>query len=148
LPLIVEFENPRIERDQLDFRRRAALAQRIGIAALADRSPLAVATVDELAVEVAQIDAQPALAEIIVRGRRRLEIGELENAFIHRGDADEARLPGTEALDLEWQVDGLARGHIRWQIEGDLQAALSRIEAEPGNADGAPRPVLAFAARP
>ena len=56
--LAIQLENAGIKRDQLDLRRGATLAQRIGIAALADFAALAVAPVDELTVEIAQIDAR------------------------------------------------------------------------------------------
>ena len=80
-----------IERERL-LRRRAALQLgRRRVAAGPDLAARALHAVDQLAVEIADLGGEPALAEIVVVGRRRLVVGEVEDADIDRGD-DDARL--------------------------------------------------------
>ena len=62
--------------------RREAAA----VTARAQRAGHALRRVDQLAVEIAELDAELALAEIPAIGIGHLEVGEVENAEIDRGD--------------------------------------------------------------
>ena len=57
-----------------------------GVAAGADLAARALHAVDQLAVEIADFRRERALAEIVVVRRRRLVVGEIEDADIDRGD--------------------------------------------------------------
>ena len=87
-----------IERERLLRRRRcpAARAPRPSppVRICAAR---ALHAVDELAVEVADLGGEPALAEIVVVGRRRLVVGQVEDADVDRGDDDARLLAGARA---------------------------------------------------
>ena len=77
-----------IERERRLRRRAAAEFGPAAVAAGPDLTARALHAVDQLAVEIADFGGEPALAEIIVVGRRRLVIGEIEDADIDRGDHD------------------------------------------------------------
>ena len=89
-----------IERERL-LRRRAALQLGSRIAARLDLAACALHAVDQLAVEIADLRAHLALAEIVIVGRRRLVIGEVENADIDGGDHHLGVLAGVEAAELD-----------------------------------------------
>src|SRR5262249_5802805 len=72
-----------IERQRL-LRGRRALQLDRGIAAALDLAPRTLHAVDELTVEVADLGGEPALAEVIVVGRRRLVAGQIEDADVDR----------------------------------------------------------------
>ena len=77
-----------IQRQRL-LRRRAALQLGAGgIAAGLELAAGALHAVDQLPVEVADFRGHAALAEIIIVRRRRLVIGQIENADIDRGNHD------------------------------------------------------------
>ena len=77
-----------IQRQRL-LRRRAALQLGAGgIAAGLELAAGALHAVDQLPVEVADFRGHAALAEIIIVRRRRLVIGQVENADIDRGNDD------------------------------------------------------------
>ena len=85
-----DLHDPGIERDRRS-RRRASLQLGALIAAAADLSARALHAVDQFAVEVADLRRQRMLAEIIIVGRWRLVVGEIEDADIDGGN-DDARL--------------------------------------------------------
>ena len=90
-----------IERERL-LRGRAALQlRRRGVAAAPDLAAGALHAVDELAVEVAELGGEPALAEIVVVRRRRLVVGEIEDADVDGGDDDARLLAGGKPADLD-----------------------------------------------
>ncbi len=94
-------DDPGIQRQRL-LRRRAALQLRAGaIAAGLELSARALHAVDQLSVEVADFRGHAALAEIIIVRRRRLVIGQIENADIDGGDHDLGVLAGIEAAELD-----------------------------------------------
>ena len=82
------------------LRRRRAGQFGAAVAAGADLPARALHAVDQLAVEIADFGGELALAEIVVVGRRRLVIGEIENADIDGGDDDARLLAGGEPGEL------------------------------------------------
>ena len=128
-----------IERERL-LRRRAALQLGGGgVAAGPDLAARALHAVDELAVEVAQFGAEPALAEIIVVRRRRLVVGEVEDADIDRGDDDARVLAGGEPADLHRNAQRAAGPHQLRQLHVHRKRMRLAIDREPLHADGAAR---------
>ena len=92
---------PGIERQRL-LRGRAALQLGAGgIAAGPDLAAGALHAVDQLPVEVADLRGHAALAEIVIVRRRRLVIGQVENADIDGGDDDLGVLAGIEPAELD-----------------------------------------------
>src|SRR5262249_38924797 len=89
-----------IERQGL-LRGRRALQLDRGIAAALDLAPRTLHAVDELTVEVADLGGEPALAEVIVVGRRRLVAGQIEDADVDRGDDDARLFAGVESIDFD-----------------------------------------------
>src|SRR5262249_696024 len=71
------------------------------IAAGLDLTACALHSVDELTVEVADVGGEPALAEIIVVGRRRLVAGQIEDPDVDRGDDDVRLLARVESPDFD-----------------------------------------------
>ena len=127
-----------IERERL-LRRRAAL--QLGgraVAAGADLAARALHAVDQLAVEVADFGGEPALAEIIVVRRRRLVVGEVENADIDRGDHDARLLAGGRARRSCTGMRSALFGRIELrQLQVDRERARLAVDREPLHADGA-----------
>jgi hypothetical protein len=125
-----------IERDRR-LGRRAALELRAGgVAAAANLAAGRLHAVDELAVEVAHVGAEPALAEIVIVGRGRLVVRQVENADIDGGN-DEAGLFAGEALDPDRHPQGRAGPRQRGQIEIDRECLSLAVDGEPLHADGA-----------
>ena len=92
-----DFDDAGIEGHQLLGGRGRGEPRSAAVAAGADLARHALHAVDEQAVEIADLDAELALAEIPVVRRGRLEVGEVEDAEVDRGDRDEgfrARLRG------------------------------------------------------
>ena len=88
----------RADRDDAGIERhrrsrgRTALQLRALVAAGANLAARALHAVDQLAVEVADFRRKRALAEIVIVGRRRLVVRQIENADVDRGDHDSAPL--------------------------------------------------------
>ena len=102
-----------IQRERL-LRGRAALQLRAGgIAAGLDLAARALHAVDQLPVEVADFRRQAALAEIIIVRRRRLVVGQIENADIDGGNDDLGVLAGIEAAELDRNLQRRVRAHQR-----------------------------------
>src|SRR5262249_25090995 len=99
--LPVELDDAGEERDQLYLRRRAAPAEPGFVAASAELAAAASSAIDELAIEIAELEAEAALAEEPGLRRRRSKIGELEHALVDRRQSDERRLPRGGATHLE-----------------------------------------------
>ena len=112
-----------IERERLLRRRRALQLGRARIAAGADLAARALHAVDQLAVEVADVGGEPALAEVIVVGRRRLVAGEIEDADIDRGDDDARLLAGAEPADLDRNAQRAVRAQQLRQAHVERQRA-------------------------
>ena len=91
------------------LRRRAAVQLGAGVAAGPDLAARALHAVDELAVEIADLGRELALAEIIVVRRRRLVVGQVENADIDRGDDDAGLIGRAETVDLDRHAQGRVR---------------------------------------
>ena len=104
-----------IERERLLRRRRALQLGCAGVAAGPDLAARALHAVDQLAVEIADLGGEPALAEIVVVGRRRLVVGEIEDADIDRGDDDPRLLAGGEPADLDRDAQRAVRPQQRRQ---------------------------------
>ena len=97
--------------------RRAALQLRAFVAAAADLAARALHAVDQFAVEIADLRRERALAEIIIVGRRRLVVGEIENADIDGGNDDARLLARRKPATLT----GILQGRVRPQQRRRLQ---------------------------
>ena len=118
-----------------NHRQRAAAET---VAALAQRTHRALFGPDQPAVIVAHRHAQTPLAEIMIGRIGRLEIGQLQDAFIHRRHADIGRLVG-QARKLDRHGDRLARANLVRHAQRNTQGAGSIVHPDPGDADGAYR---------
>ena len=139
--VLADGDDAGIERDRRPG-RRTAVQFRAFVAAGADFAARALHAVDQLAVKIADIGRQRALAEIIVGRRRRLVIGEIEDADIDGGNRDPRLLAGGKAGDLDAGCAtrySAATGR-RLQIDGERLRRL--VDREPLHADGAARHAL------
>ena len=84
-----------IQRQRLLRRRTALQLGAGGIAAGLDLAARALHAVDQLPIEVADFRRHAALAEIVVVRRRRLVVGQIENADIDGGNDDLGVFAGT-----------------------------------------------------
>ena len=111
-----------IERERR-LRRRAAL--QLAFAAVAARADLALGAlhaVDQLAVKVADLGRELALAEIIVVGVGRLVVGEIEDADIDRRHDDACLFVRCQPAELDRHAQrGLGPDELR-QVHGDADA--------------------------
>ena len=130
-------DQARIERQRF-LRRRAALQLRRGdVAAAPDLPARALHAVDELAVEITEFSSKAALAKVVLVRRRRLVVGQIEDADIDGGNDDACLLAGRKAADLDRNPQRragtreLRRGHV------DRERARLAVDAEPLHADGA-----------
>ena len=134
----------RAHRDDTAEQRHGALghhrqpAPAETVTALAQRAHRAFFGPDQAAIIVAHQHAQPPLAEIIARRIGRLEIGELQDAFIHRRQGEEGFF-AAKPLDGDGQRHFLAGTDAFAAADTDLQGARSIVHAQPGHADGAHR---------
>ena len=88
-------------------------------------------------VEVAHFRREAALAEVILVWRRRLVIGEVENADIDGGDNNARCLAGFQPADLDRDRERTVRLDLRRQFHVERQGARGAIDREPLHADGA-----------
>ena len=103
----------------------------------------ALHAVDQEAVEVADLDAELALAEIPVVRRRRLEVGEVEDAEVDRGDRDIGLARRAARLPIATGIVIGPRGRISSaHVERDVELAVAGIDLGPGEAEGARRHAL------
>ena len=100
-PSAADRDDAGIQRQRL-LRGRAALQLGAGaVAAGLELAARALHAVDQLPIEVADFRGHAALAEIVIVRRRRLVIGQIENADIDRGDDDLGVLAGIEPAELD-----------------------------------------------
>jgi hypothetical protein len=97
----------------------------------------ALHAVDQLAVKVADLGRELALAEIIGVGIRHFVIGEVENADVDGRDDDARLLACAEARKLDRSAERRFRPDQRRQIHGDGNGVRLLVDAEPLHADGA-----------
>ena len=132
-------DNSGIQRQRL-LRRRAALQLGAGgIAAGLELAAGPLHAVDQLPIEVADFRRHAALAEIVVVRRRRLVVGQIENADIDGGHDDLGVLAGVEPAELDRQLQGGVRAHQCRRRKVHLQRAGLLVDAEPFQADGPSR---------
>ena len=132
------------EGDDGERHVRQAYAQAAGIAALAQSPHRPGDGIDQPLVVVADIEAQPALAEEVRRRIGRAETGELQDPLIDGGERDEGvrdRL-AIAIGQLERQLDGLPRPDRLGRGQGDIERSRRRIARKPSEADGAHRQVV------
>ena len=127
----------RIERERRLGRRRGARHGARTIAAGADRAARALHAVEQLAVEVADLRRQAALAEVKVIRRRRLVVGQVEDADIDRRDGDLRLLAAGEAAQPDRYAQRAVRAHQARQRHLDAERACPLVDREPLQADGA-----------
>ena len=132
-------DDPRIERQRLLRGRRALQLGAGGIATGPDLAARTLHAVDQLPVEVADLGRQAALAEIVIIRRRRLVIGQIENADIDRGDDDLGVLAGIEPAELDRNLQCRAGPNQGRRRQRDLQRARLLVDAEPFQPDRPPR---------
>ena len=128
-------DDARIERQRLLRGRRALQLGAGGIAAGPDLAARALHAVDQLPIEVADFGGQAALAEIVVIRRRRLVVGQIENADIDRGNDDLGVLAGIEPAEFDRDLQRRAGPHQRRRRQRDLQRARLLVDAEPFQPD-------------
>ncbi len=135
---------PGEQRHQLQLRRRAAIAEAVASPPSRMSPRLPSLAVDQPAVEIADLDAEPPLAEIVIDRIGRLEIGELQDALIDRRHREHRRRPPEEIGDADRDARPLWRGSTcsGTVIASPASCARLRIDGEPGRADGAAGPVL------
>jgi hypothetical protein len=136
-----DFHDAGIERDRRSG-GRTSLQLRALIAAAADLSASALHTVDQLAVEVADLGRERLLAEIVIVRRRRLVVGQIEDADIDGGDDDACLLAGGEAPNLDRYVQARVRSDQCRRLEIDAERLSAAVDREPLHADGAARHAL------
>ena len=112
------------------------------VAAAAQDAQRIGARIDEPAVEVAQFDAEAALAIEIFFRRRAVKICQLEHCLIDRGEGHVRLLARGEPGHLERDVNRPTRPHDGGLREAHGQRPRRRVDAEPGDPDGPARPVL------
>ena len=130
-------DDARIERERRLRRRRAAECGRGAVAAGADRAARALHAVEQLAVEVADFRRHAALAEIVVVRRRRLVIGEVEDADVDGRDDDPRLLAGVQPVDLHRHAQRAVRPHQARQRHLECERARLAVDREPLQADRA-----------
>jgi hypothetical protein len=113
------------------LRRRRALQLRAGVAAGPDLAARALHAVDELAIEIADLRRQPPLAEIVVIRRRRLVVGEVENADVNRGNHDLGVLAGIESFEPDRNLQRRIRPDQRRRRKLHTERAGLLVDAEP-----------------
>ena len=133
----IDLDDARIEGDELLGRWRRGQTHAAAVAAGPDLAGHAQHTVDEQAVEVADIHAELALAEVPVVRSRRLEIGEVEDADIDGGNRDIGPGARLEIADRDRNRHRLARAHLVDDAERDGEVMVARIDLGPGQAEGA-----------
>ena len=110
------------------------------VAAAAQYADAIGARVDQPSVQVAQFDAEPALAVEIFFGCRTVELGQFQHRLIDGGHRHEGLLAAGDAVHLDRDIDRSARPGYRRHGQLDPQGSRRRIDAEPGDADSTPRP--------
>ena len=137
LALVVQPQDAGVEGQQVLGGRRAFQTHQSTVAAGAHHPGGTLHAVDKLAVKVADLHAQAALAEVPgvrVRGR---EAGEVEDADVHCCQGHEGLCTGGQAGHRQLQLQGLPGRHRAGGRDFHPQLTLTRIHRRPGQADGA-----------
>ncbi|MNX96777.1 hypothetical protein D3C86_1291180 [compost metagenome] len=139
LAVSVEFDRTGKEGYEL-FSGRAALKGRTA-AVTTSTQPTGGAkrTIDQAAIEVAYFQPQPALAEIPFIGLWRFIAGEVQDADIDGRNDGIGLFADASARNRDRNFKRLARQCFLRRAEGDGKLALSRIDGEPFDTDGAHR---------
>ena len=136
---VVEPHHPGEEGHQLLRRGRGQQLGEAAVAAGAHHAGGALHPVDQLAVEVANLQAQAALAEIPLIRFRGLIGGDVQDTLVHRGQGDEGLGPGLQVGDGHLDRHGPAGTDAGLDRQVHRQAPVLRVHPGPGEADGAPR---------
>ena len=128
-------DNTGIERERLLCGRRALQLGR-RIASGPDLAARTLHAVDQLAVEIADIGGEPTLAEIVVVGRGRLVVGQIQNPDVDRGDDDPCVLSGGEPAHLHRDAQRAVGPQQRRQGHVERKRARLAIDRKPLHADG------------
>ena len=135
----VELHRAGEEGDEL-FRRRLALGRHArAVAAGAQLAGDAERSVDQAAVEVAEFEAEAALAVIPLLRIGHLVVGQVEDADIDRSDGHIGVGPGWHAGDADGDRQRLVRLGLCDRRKRYRQLARTRIDLQPFEADGAGR---------
>ena len=102
------------------------------VAALAQHGRRAVGRCDQPAPVVADVEPETAAAEEMIGRVGRGEVGQPQDAFVHRREAD----PGA-GRRMQPDRGAGARRVLVGHVERHRQLARARIYADPGQADGA-----------
>ncbi len=140
----VQLHEARIERDRSRRDDRKALATAEIVAAGAEFADRAVLRLDETAVVVADVEAEPALTEEVIGRRRRHEVRELEDALV---DGRERQIGVAARIrNVDRDVDARLRLHRLRRRQRDVERTLRLVDADPRQTDRAHRcTLLAFA---
>ncbi len=130
------------EQSERRLCRQIAFEIAAAVAADMQRAGDALHAVDQIAVEIAHLQAELALAEEVARGIGRLVVREVEDADVDRRDRHARLLAGGQAGKLDGDGDGLARPRLVRRGDGQLQLARGLVDLEPGDAHGARRHAL------
>src|SRR5262249_12264059 len=133
-----------VERQGL-LDRRASLHRRPGgraVAARAQRAAFGAHAVDQAAVEVADLAAEPPLAVEPGLGFGRLEARQIEDADVDRGERDARLFAHGEPGQTHWHRERRARLHLLRHGELYAQRARSLLDLEPAQAERAARHAL------
>src|SRR5690606_9693449 len=88
-----------------------------------------------------------ALAEIVADRIGRLEVGQLQDAFVDGGKRQVRGLASPDAADLDGNLHARTRFDLFRRLDADLKRACAVVDAQPGDADRPPRAALLRLAR-
>ena len=95
--------------------------------------------VDEPAVKIAQLDAEPALAEIVFFRHRAVELGQFQDGLVDRGERHIRIFARGKSGDLDTDLGRAARPYDIRRAERNRQSPRAGVDAEPGHPDRAAR---------
>src|SRR5262249_57006770 len=101
-----------------------------------DSAALAVLAADEVAVDVAHLDAKATLAEEVAGGIGSHEVGQLQDPLVDRGEGEIRLVAARESANADRDVDRLARPGLRRNVHGDLERACGGDDSEPRHPAG------------
>lgn len=104
----------------------------------ADAPQRAGLPVDQTSVEVADLDPEPFLPEVMPGGIRRLEACQVQNALIHGGKGDMGR-PCARVWHADRDIERPARHGLRNRVDTDIELPCARGDGgmgEPQRAGG------------
>ncbi len=114
------------EQSQRRLRRQIAFEGAAAVAADMQRADDALHAVDQIAVEIADIERELALAEEIAARVGRLIMGEVEDADVDGGDRHPRLLAGARAPQARWATRMVWRGRV---FSGALMETVSLCAA-------------------